>query len=422
MRDSYRLSLSFPNGSFSGGVLGLVLIISGLITACGKQEPAANGDAPPAVPVRIQTLNAATVQDTSEFVGALEAVQKATLKAQIQGPVEQIAVQPGDLVGRGTFILALQSDKTTFQVASVQAQINQARASRAAEMQQLKVQKARLATTQSQYKLAQSTYDRFKYVAQEGGYSQYELDKRRLELEMARDGLRAAEEQVRISQDRIVEAEADVRRFEADAASANVDVQYKQVTAPITGVVGDLPVKVGDYVSTGDTVGSVTRNDVLDLRMSIPSTRLGQLRQGIPVILIDPNTNKTLTTGQINFVAPNVDSNAQMVLTKARFANPNQTLRDGQYVQARVLWNQKPGVLIPTTAITRTGSKSFVFVAETATEQGQPAKQVARQRPVELGEIQGSSYQVISGLKPGDHVATTNIQKLRDGAPIQPKS
>ncbi len=418
MRDVPLSRLPFLFSASSGKLFGFVLLASVLMTACGKHL-FRNTDGTSAVPVKVQILDSATVEDSSDFVGVLEAAQKATLKAQIPGRIEQISVQPGDRVNKGTVLLSLQPDKTL--LISLQTQINQAKANREAALQQMKVDEAKRAAAQSSYKLEQANFDRVKYVAEQGGYNQYDLNNRKLQLDAAKNDLQGIEEQIKLSQAKVTQAEADIRRLEADAAVAKGNGQPKPMLAPISGVIGALPVKVGDSIIPGEAIASITQNERLDLQISVPANRAHRLRQGISVVAIDPTTKKLLAKGQINFVAPKVNTQTQTILAKAQFKNPNNTLKDGQSVLVQVLWDKKSGVLVPTTAISQTNGKSFVFVTETIAEQGRPAKQVVRQRPVELGSLQGSNYQVISGLNPGDRIAITNIQKLRDGAPIEPE-
>jgi RND family efflux transporter MFP subunit len=189
------------------------------------------------------------------------------------------------------------------------------------------------------------------------------------------------------------------------------------VLAPITGEVGDFPVKVGDYVNTGQNLTTITQNNNLYLRLGIPAERASQLRVGLPVELVEAKTKKPLVTGKIDFISPEADTNAQTILIKARFPNQQNNLREGQFVRARVIWNQRPGVLIPTVAISSVGAENCVYVARE-----QDAKQVVRQQPVKLGAIQGQSYQVLDGVKPGDQIALTQLLNLKDGTPIQPES
>jgi hypothetical protein len=86
-------------------------------------------------------------------------------------------------------------------------------------------------------------------------------------------------------------------------------------------------------------------------------------------------------------------------------------------VRVKVVWNQEPGVLVPTTAVSRVAGQNFVFVV-----QKEKSRLVAKQKLVQLGNVQGNNYQVISGLKPGERVATTNVPNLSDGAAIIPES
>jgi RND family efflux transporter MFP subunit len=204
-------------------------------------------------------------------------------------------------------------------------------------------------------------------------------------------------------------------------AAAKVNLNYKLVLAPIDGVIGDFSFKVGDYVNIGQTLTTITQNNFLDMRLSVPSNNSSQLRLGLPVELIDANTSEKLTAGEVNFISPRVETNAQAILIKARFPNQLGKLRDGQYVQARIVWSQDRGILIPTSVVKRIGGENFVFVAKEETNQGKP-QQVVRQRAVELGDVQGDSYQVLEGIKAGERIAISNILKLRDGAPIQPQS
>ena len=104
-------------------------------------------------------------------------------------------------------------------------------------------------------------------------------------------------------------------------------------------------------------------------------------------------------------------------MVKATFNNDGR-LKDDSFARARVIWSSEPGVLIPTTAVSRIAGKSFVFVAVEKEQSDGSTAVVAEQRPVELGEIQGQSYQVISGIESGDRLITSGILNLADGTPI----
>ncbi|MEH2457428.1 efflux RND transporter periplasmic adaptor subunit [Nostoc sp.] len=262
----------------------------------------------------------------------------------------------------------------------------------------------------------------------EGAQARQELDIAQNNLNGAIATLAAAKKQVNAGQASVNQALSNVQQAQAQVASNQVNLKAKQVVAPLDGMIGDFSVKVGDYVNTGGTLTTITKNDALDMRISVPSNNAGQLQRGLPVELLDANTGKRLTTGSINFISPQVSTSAQSILVKARFTNSNGKLRDGQYVRARIIWNQQPGILIPTQVVTRIGGQSFVFVVEEDKSKEKPLF-VVHQKPVKLGEVQSDAYgglrlryPILEGIKPGDRLAVSNILKLRDQTPIQPQS
>lgn len=226
------------------------------------------------------------------------------------------------------------------------------------------------------------------------------------------------QEQLDQAQAQVAEAAAQVRGFE-------VQLQETAVIAPFGGVIGDIPVKVGDYLKKGDPIATLTENQLLDLRLSIPLERQPQLRLGLPVQMLDAQ-GKAIAIGQISFISPNVSANSQTILAKATFPNPNGELLNLQFVKAKVIWKQNPGILVPVIAITRLGGQTFVFTAQKPS-QPQPGTPplIARQKPVKLGTIEGNNYQVIEGLQAGEQIVVAGILNLTDGVPImaqQPES
>ena len=133
--------------------------------------------------------------------------------------------------------------------------------------------------------------------------------------------------------------------------------------------------------------------------------------------LIDAS-GKSIAIGRVSFIAPNATAESQTILAKATFANTNGQLLNRQSVQAKVIWAQRQGILIPVTAISRLGGKTFVFVAQNRSTPDGKTALTALQKPVELGAIEGNNYQVISGLKSGEQIVTTGLLSLTNGAAI----
>jgi RND family efflux transporter MFP subunit len=404
---------------FSSRLIGIAVIASVLASACSNGT-IAQGQGQPPVAVELQSVETTTVRETSEFVGALEAQQRVALRPETQGRIVAIYASPGERVDAGTPILELQQDKTQAQVGGASADVDAARAALTTAGARLRAAEAEATRAAADVELQNSEYERIAQLVQEGAESRQSLDRVTNSQATAQATLQSAQENVSVAQAELAEAQARVERAEADRRLASENLQDTRIVAPIAGVVGDVPVKVGDYVTPETTLTSIIQNGALDLNISVPIERSPDLRVGLPVELLDAEGN-SITRGEISFVSPQVNNADQAVLAKASFPNDGR-LKDGQFVRARVIWESSPGILVPTEAVTRVAGKTFVFVAvpnAEATSDDQP-QQIAQQRPVTLGDIQGNSYHVLSGIEPGDQVITSGVLNLSDGAPIMP--
>lgn len=403
-------------------LLGTVLMITSLTGGCSQSESSQTTAAPAAIPVEWKKIESGQVQNFSEFVGTLEAAQRVEVKPEIQGQIQKIFVQPGDRVSQGTPIMALKPDQTVPQYQGSVVALENARTAREASVREREVAQARLATAQSDLELAQTNYDRARYLVGQGAIGQFQFDLAKNNLDGAKNRLTSAKEQLRVAEVGISQADGKIREAQTQVDTAQVNVGFKQVLSPMTGIIGDILVNPGDYITTGQTVTSITQNQALDLRISVPSNYGDELRLGLPVELIDPNTKQKIATGSINFISPNVNAQAQAVLVKARFLNQDNRLKNGQFVQAKVIWGQNSGILVPVTAVTRTGGQGFVYVITKDKANTEASQTLVEQRPVVLGEIQGDQYEIVKGIQPGEQIATSNILKLRNGSPVQPQS
>jgi len=409
--------------------LGVGLLVLPLFS-CQGQAP--QGAAPQGVPVKLQVLQSTTVANRSDFVGTLESAEKVDLRPEAQGRIIEVLVQPGDRVSTGTPILTIQPGQTLPQLEGAQAGVAAAQANQRVTVQQLQVAekslevaRTELSSSQASRNLSKTNFDRATFLLTQGAIGRFDYDRAQTDLEISTNRVQAAQErvgqaqaQVKQAQAVVGQANASVQQAQAQVAAAAVNVGFKQVIAPIAGTVGEVFVKVGDTVSTAQTITNIVQNDALDLRLSVPSNRLNQLRKGLAVELIDPTTRKLLSLGQVNFISPSVDSTAQAVLIKARFPNPSDNLRNGQSVEARIIWDKGTGVLIPTNAVLQVSGKSFAYVAETDNSKGE-ARQVARMRPLTLGEIHEQSYEVIKGVKPGESIVGGRYGHQRTGTADQ---
>ncbi|MEM1366463.1 MAG: efflux RND transporter periplasmic adaptor subunit [Cyanobacteria bacterium P01_H01_bin.15] len=437
------------------------------LSACGGGSDQTQGQAP-AIPVRLQTVERGPVIDSSEFVGTLEAQQRVALAPQIDGRILNILRREGDRVSTGELLVQLQPLKQQEEVNSAQAAVQSQIASlRQAEADLISTQasligaraelraaqadearagadveraKADLQDIVAEVELAEINIERNQMLVEGGALPQQDLDDATRDLktnqaqqsarqkavdaaaqsqaaaaegiEQARATITQQEAAIERQQAEIAKQKAEIERARGQLGSVSEDLDYNSVRAPIDGILGAFPVKVGDYVNIGDEITTLTRNKQLDINIFVPIEYRDQLQVGLPVDIINRDGSQG-TRGNIYYVAPRVDQTSQAVLAKATFVNDG-SLRDNQFVKVRVVWNEQPGVLIPTVSLRLIGGQNFVFVAESGDESGQFAKQ----KPVTLGKIQGQNYHATSGVQAGEKIVVSGILGLRDGIPI----
>ena len=169
-----------------------------------------------------------------------------------------------------------------------------------------------------------------------------------------------------------------------------------------------------DRVTTSTVITTIDKNEAVEAYIQVPLDRSADVRPGLPVQLLD-GQNKVIATNAITFVAPRVDDATQTVLVKSLLREVPPAIRVQQFVRSRIIWRSVNGLTVPITAVVRISGQYFCFVAEPGPQGGL----VARQRPLEVGEILGNDYVVRSGLKAGDKLIVSGIQKLGDGAPVK---
>ena len=417
-----------------------------VLTSCGKQQPEAQAPPPP-VAVEIAKLEPNSVRSSSEYVGNLEAKQRVALAPRVDGRITEIAVQEGDSVKQGDLIVQLQLNREQGEVDAARSQVDVRRADlsnaeaelRAAEAEVARAEaaveqsKADLRQQQAELKLARTNLERTEFLVEQGAQSQQILDDRTRDVDAAQaqtDALKAAlnssqkalnasRERVNAARAGIAGQQASLAQAESEVGIASENLDFNRITAPINGTVGNIQPKVGDYVEVGEQITSIVEDDALELSVGVPLEQASKLELGLPIEIIDPQ-GEAIAESDLSFISPRTDRNSQAILVKAVFNNDGR-LKDDSFARARIIWLEESGILIPTAAVSRIAGKSFVFVAKEAKQEDGTTALVAKQKPVELGEIQGQSYQVISGLKPGDRLITSGILNLADGALIDPE-
>lgn len=386
-----------------------------------KSAPTAANAQPPKVPVKISTVQSGIIEDSSEFVANLESRRSVNLQPRVQGQVAQIFVRSGDTVAAGNPIMQLDPREQQAAVRSVNAAAEAAQSQLENARATLRSLEAERQSSLANLRLNQQDYERYTSLASQGAVSRQTSEQYANRLATSQAAVREIEARIKAQQASINQAEKSLKQAQANTSERQVQLQYYKITAPFAGTVGDVPVKVGDFVNTSTQLVSITQNQPLEVNIFVPIERGSQLRKGTPVEIMDAQ-GKVVGMSRVFFISPNTNNNTQTILIKSLFDNSNNQLRADQFARARVIWNQRPGVLVPTTAVTPIAGETFVYVAQTSQSPKGESQLVARQKRVKLGNIKGNNYQVLEGLEPGERIVVSGLLNLRDGAPIIPES
>ncbi|WP_121119512.1 efflux RND transporter periplasmic adaptor subunit [Croceibacterium ferulae] len=359
--------------------LPLVAAMGLMLSACGE-TPA---EAPPqAMPVQTITVSGRPLPEIIELPGRIEAVRVAEVRARVTGIIQRRLFEEGTTVRAGQPLFRIDPSELRAAQAQVEASLQRARATAANTA---------------------AVVDRYRPLVEQDAISRQEYDA----AVAANRGARA-----------------DVAQLQAQLRASSLQLGYTNVTAPISGRVGRAEVTEGAFVTQAEGTlltrieqmspvwATIEQSaaDVLRMRRMVDA---GELRLNNPVRaeLILPDGSTYGVTGTVDFLGQSVTATTGTVQLRAEFANPEGLLLPGEFVRVRLTVGEMTnGISVPQGAVSVTPEGGSVFVAVNG-------KAVAR--PVVLGEMINGQWLIESGLKPGDVVITNNLQKLRDGAPVQ---
>ncbi len=358
---------------FSSSFLALAVAMTTACAGGSNSGAPAQGGAPAFPPMDVASITVApkAIAQTSEYVATIRSLRSTTIQPQVEGIVRQIFVKAGDTVRAGQPLIQIDPDKQQASVITTES----TRVAREADLAYARQQLARM----------QKLFDA-------GAVSRSELEQ--------------AETAAKTTQAQLDTVAAQIRE-------SQVELQYYRVAAPSAGIVGEIAIRPGDRVTQSTPITTIDQAQGLEAYISVPLERAGELRPGLLVELLDPQ-GKVISTDPITFIAPRADDTTQSVLVKATLRRAIPSIRVMQYVRARMIWSNEPRLTVPVVAVSRVNGQYFAFVVESGAQ-----GQVARQKPVTVGELIGDEYVVTGGLSSGDRVITSNLQKLGDGAPVK---
>lgn len=323
----------------------------------GEQEVAAQEER--AVPVVAAPVARGVARDTVVTVGEVRARKAVTLASEVAGRVVEVAVSDGSTVEAGAVILRLDDER---------------------ERAALEAAEARAAEALVQFQRTQ------------------ELTQRNVAADAQLDERRAA-----------------LRTAQAEATQARTSVERRTVRAPFDGQVGFLLVDPGAFVEPGTAITEITSPPPLRLRFRLPSRFLGELDVGDRVRGSADAYPGVTFEGEVVTIDPTVDRSSRNFAAEAEFRDPQARLRPGMFLDATVVLQERErALLVPQLAVRYEGPTVYVYRID---EEGR-----ARRTPITLGARgDDGMVEVVAGLNEGDRVIVEGVQKVADGARVEPE-
>lgn len=364
-------------------ILSTLLIVSCLavLSGCKKKEAAA----PPPPVVEVMEIKATNAPSSVEFIGQLDSPQNVDIRARVEAFVDKMLFTEGTEVKEGQPLFKL--DDKPFQ-------------------ERLAAAKGSLAEAKAALGKYEKDVARLTPLAQKKAVPQQDLDNALASVDVGK---------------------AAVISAQAKVDGAILDLGYCDIRAPVTGLIGAKQVSIGDLVGKGQPTLLATIS-VLDpiwfycnvsevdyIKAESELQRSGKHIEELPVSLILANEVKHPDQGKFVFIDRAVDPKTGTLRVRAQFPNAQKLLRPGMFGRIKVdLGTRADSIAIPERAVSELQGKNFVWTV------GSDNK--VSQRTVKVGGQLGEDLLITAGLKPGDRIVVEGLQKVREGAPVQPKT
>jgi RND family efflux transporter MFP subunit len=423
---NFLLKHKFVIGAaLSATVIALLIAVGG-----SKSKEKAPAAAPPPANVEVAQVQRQDVPIYSEWIGSLDGMVNAEIRAQVTGYLLRQSYKEGSFVRKGQLLFEI--DPRPFQAALDQANgdLAKAQAQQAQANSQLLQAQAQLAQAEANQVRTQLDVDRYTPLAKEKAITTQEYDNAVQSNIAAKAQVKASNAGVETAKSAIVAANAAVEAARATVKTAELNLSFTKITSPIDGVAGIAQAQVGNLIQPNNpSSGSLTTVSTLDpikayftlseqeylnyARRNSIQSNWGAGAKGLELELILADGSTYAQKGKFFVADRQVDQKTGAIRIAGIFPNPGNTLRPGQYARVRAITSMKESaLLVPQRAVTELQGSYRVAVV------GNDNK--VNIRPVKVGPRVGTMWVIEDGLKPDERVVAEGTQKVRPDAAVNP--
>ena len=387
------------------------------IVSRAKTTAAAVGPLP--ADVEVATVRQKDIPIEREWIGTLDGMVNAAIKAQVTGYLLSQKYTEGSFVRKGQLLFEIDSRPFQAAVDQAQGQLAQANAQFSQAQAGLVQAQSQVASTEANQGKAQLDEERYVPLAQQQAITQQELDNARQNNHALKAQVAAARAQVETAKAQIEAARAGIAAASAALETTKVNLGFTRLTSPIDGIAGAATTQVGNLVGpAGAAITTVSTLDPIKANFTVSEQEYLNLAGAdtlhrLTLELVLANGSVYPQKGRFSFADRQVDPATGSIQLTGLFPNPGNTLRPGQYARVRAAIGVRTGaLLVPQRAVTDTQGTYLVAVVE--------PNNTVRFEPIKVGDRIGSNWIVTEGLKPGERVVTDGLFHIRPGAAVNP--
>jgi len=358
---------------------------------------------PPALSVNTSAVIERSTSRSVEVVGSLIAEDEVTVSSQASGNLAEITVDLGSSVRSGQVIARIDQRELKLKVDQAEGTLHQAearlgikRGEKFDPQKQTDVRMAFAALERARYDLNAS-----RSLAESGDISKQQLDVYQKTVDQAEARYQAALENVR-------NLEAIVEEKRAALDLAKKQLSDTEIHSPISGVVKEKAASRGEYLQPGKPIVTIVQIDPLRLRADIPEYAAASVQTGQTMTLTVEAFPQRTFTGRVLHIGSSLNEQTRALTVEAQVSNPNNLLRPGMFAKSTLITSKDAtAIMVPRRAVQSIAGLTKVFVIDNGR---------AMERIVKIGTTDGDLVEVLEGVKTGETVATSNLDKLQDGS------
>jgi multidrug efflux pump subunit AcrA (membrane-fusion protein) len=394
-------------GHVTGTVPTAFLLLAAIVAGCSKSETAQARTAETAAKkIQVEAVRQDSVRRAVDVVGTLAAVDQVTLSSEADGKVSRIMADLGDRVAAGQTLIQLDSEKQQYTYDQQQAVLARALAQYGAtDPKNLPDVEKTPDAQKAKAELVQATqaFERASELFKRTLISQQALDDARTALDSKQASYNAALQNAK-------NLRASIRASEATMKLAGRQLRDTDIRAPFDGYVEKRLVNLGELVKTQMPVMAIVRLDPLKVTAEIPEKMAPWIKEAQPVELrVDAYQDKAFS-GKVSRISPGVNTSTRAFPFEALVPNTETLLKPGTFARVHIESGKVDDILtVPYAAIQYRYGVNRVFVV---------TGDKLAMRELHVGQRVGDRIEVVSGVKPGEQVAITDVDTLNDGAVV----